>query len=95
MCNNHIPSGVGTAPMEEVEMEEEEEEEEKNPDVHLKRKREGKPHRKRVVKKFSIPNSWLFLILLTILMETKNYGILKIMTKIQFHHKILNLTNIN
>ena len=31
-----IPSGVGTAPMEEVEMEEEEEEEEENPDVHFK-----------------------------------------------------------
>jgi len=27
-------------------------------------------------------------------MKTKNHGILKSLTKIQFHHKILNLTNI-
>ena len=46
------PGGVDTAPMEEVDMEEEEEEEEEeNPDIHFKRKRKGKPHRKRVVKK--------------------------------------------
>jgi len=32
-------------------MEEEEEEEEENSDVHFKRKREGEPCRKRVVKK--------------------------------------------
>ena len=40
-----VPGGVGTAPMEEVEMEEE------DPNVHFKRKREGEPRRKRVVKK--------------------------------------------
>ena len=28
-------------------------------------------------------------------MKTKNHGILKTLIKIQFHHKILNLTNIN
>ena len=28
-------------------------------------------------------------------MKTKNHGILKTLTKIQFHHKTLNLTNIN
>ena len=33
-----VSGGVGTAPMEEVEMEEVEEEEEKNPDVHFKQK---------------------------------------------------------
>jgi len=32
---------------------------------------------------------------LTILMKTKNHGILKTLIKIQFHHKTLNLTNIN
>ena len=40
--------GVGTAPMEYVDVEELEEEE---PDVHFKRKREGGSRRKRVVKK--------------------------------------------
>ena len=43
-----VPGGVGTAPMEKVEMEEEEEE---DPDVHFKQKREGEPRRKWVVKK--------------------------------------------
>ena len=33
--------------------------------------------------------------LLTILMKIKNHGILKTLIKIQFHHKTLNLTNIN
>ena len=33
--------------------------------------------------------------LLSILMKTKNYGILKTLSKVQFHHKALNLTNIN
>ena len=42
------PSGIGTAPMEEVEVEEVEEE---DPDVHFKRKRQGGSRRKRVVKK--------------------------------------------
>ena len=42
------PGGVGTAPMEDVEVEEVEEE---DPDVHFKRKRQGGSHRKRVVKK--------------------------------------------
>ena len=32
---------------------------------------------------------------LTILMKIKNHGILKTLTKIQFYHKTLNLTNIN
>ena len=38
--------GVGTAPMEDVEVEDLEEE---DPDVHFKRKREGGSRRKRVV----------------------------------------------
>jgi len=42
------PGGVGTTPMEEVEVEEVEEE---DPDVHFKRKRQGGSRRKRVVKK--------------------------------------------
>ena len=42
------PGGVGTAPMEDVEVEEVEEE---DPDVHFKRKRQGGSRRKRVVKK--------------------------------------------
>ena len=41
------PSGVGTTPMEEVEVEEVEEDH----DVHFKRKRQGGSRRKRVVKK--------------------------------------------
>jgi len=44
----YAPSGVGTAPMEDVEVEEVEEE---DPDVHFKRKRQGGSRRKRVVKK--------------------------------------------
>ena len=40
--------GVGTTPMEHVDVEEVEEE---DPDVHFKRKREGGSRRKRVVKK--------------------------------------------
>ena len=40
-----VPGGVGTTPMEEVEVEEE------DPDVHFKRKRKGEPYKKRVVKK--------------------------------------------
>ena len=47
------------------------------------------------MRKLSLPNPWLFSILLAILMKAKNYGILKTLTKIQFHDKILNLTNIN
>ena len=43
-----IPGGVGTTPMEEVEMEKEEEE---DPDIHFKRKWKGEPRRKKVVKK--------------------------------------------
>ena len=45
-----VLDGVGTTPMEEVEMEKEEEE---DPDIHFKRKlkRKGEPRRKRVVKK--------------------------------------------
>ena len=42
------PGGVGTAPMEDVEVEEVEEE---NHDVHFKRKRQGGSRRKRVVKR--------------------------------------------
>jgi len=42
------PGGVGTTPMEDVEVEEVEEE---DPDVHFKRKRRGGSRRKRVVKK--------------------------------------------
>jgi len=42
------PGGVGTGPMEDVEVEEVEEE---DPDVHFKRKRQGGSRRKRVVKK--------------------------------------------
>ena len=42
------PGGVGTAPMEDVEVEEVEEE---DLDVHFKRKRQGGSRRKRVVKK--------------------------------------------
>ena len=41
-------SGVGTTPMEKVEMEEEEEE---NLDVYFKRMRKGKPRKKKVMKK--------------------------------------------
>jgi len=41
-------SGVGTAPMEDVEVEDLEEE---DPDVHFKRKRQSGSRRKRVVKK--------------------------------------------
>ena len=37
----------------------------------------------------TIPN------ILAMLMKIKNHGILKILTNIQFHHKTLNLTNIN
>ena len=44
----NAPGGVGTAPMEDVEVEEVEEE---DPDVHFKRKRQGVSRRKRVVKK--------------------------------------------
>ena len=33
--------------------------------------------------------------ILAILMKTKNHGISKVLTKIQFYHKNLNLTNIN
>ena len=40
--------GVGTAPMEHVDVEEVEEE---DPNVHFKRKREGGSRRKRVVKR--------------------------------------------
>jgi len=42
------PSGVGTTPMEHVELEEVKE---KDPDVHFKRKRQDESRRKRVVKK--------------------------------------------
>jgi len=42
------PGGVGTTPMEDVEVEEVEKE---DPDVHFKRKRQGGSRRKRVVKK--------------------------------------------
>jgi len=42
------PGGVGTAPMEDVEVEEVKEE---DPDVHFKRKRQGGSRRERVVKK--------------------------------------------
>ena len=41
-------SGVGMAPIEHVDVEEVEEE---DPDVHFKRKREGRSRRKRIVKK--------------------------------------------
>ena len=34
-------------------------------------------------------------ILILLAIPTKNHGILKILTNIQFHHKIMNLTNIN
>jgi len=47
------------------------------------------------MRKISLPNSWLLQILLTILREIKNHGILETMTKISFHHKILNLINTN
>jgi len=43
-----VPSGVGTAPMEDVEVEEVEEE---DPDVYFKRKWQGESRKKRVVKK--------------------------------------------
>ena len=39
--------------------------------------------------------SWLFATLLAILRKIKNHCILKTLTKVQFHHKTLNLTNIN
>jgi len=42
------PGGVGTVPMEEMEVEDGEEE---DPDVHFKRKRQGGSRRKMVVKK--------------------------------------------
>ena len=41
------PGGVGTAPMEDIEVEEVEE----DPDVHFKRKLQGGSRRKRVLKK--------------------------------------------
>ena len=44
------------------------------------------------MRKLYLTHFQLFLIILTIL--TKNHGILEILTKIQFHHKTLNLTNI-
>ena len=44
----NAPDGVGTAPMEHVDVEEVEEE---DPDIHFKRKREDGSRRKRVVKR--------------------------------------------
>ena len=45
------------------------------------------------MRKLYLTHFWPFLILLAILM--KNHGILEILTKIRFHHIILNLTNTN
>jgi len=40
------------------------------------------------MRKLNLTHFWPFLILLAIV--TKNHGILRILTKIQFHHKILS-----
>jgi len=47
------------------------------------------------VRKLFLINIWSILIALVVLMSAKNYGVLETLTKIQFHHNILNLTNPN